>query len=55
MTMQTKQKDSDQQETPDTKRQHQAANVNTACPSCGVYPGQYHHPNCLQEGFNNEN
>jgi len=30
----------------DLGRQYQGANVNTACPGCGVYPGQPHHPTC---------
>jgi hypothetical protein len=27
-------------------RRHQSANVNTVCPSCGVYPGQLHNLDC---------
>jgi hypothetical protein len=30
----------------DKKRHNQAANVNTVCPGCGVYPGQIHSPDC---------
>ena len=30
----------------DKKRHNQAANVNTVCRSCGVYPGQIHSSDC---------